>query len=150
MIVIGADHPTGAAILGRLRDRGGEVRAFVSDEPTGDRLRRSTVKVAIGDLSDASHIEGAAMNCFCAVLVTEAAGDGRELAFATSASSVYDGWRRALGASRVTRTIWVHPESAVPGDEPDRTPEVATVVTTGRAEDEIADEVAELEDRPAL
>ena len=90
------------------------------------------------------------MNCFCAVLVTEAAGDGRELAFATSASAVYDGWRRALGASRVTRTIWVHPESAVPGDEPDRTPEVATVVTTGRAEDEIADEVAELEDRPAL
>jgi hypothetical protein len=48
------------------------------------------------------------MNCFTAVLITEAARDDRERSFATSEDQVLRGWASATSASGVTRVIWVH------------------------------------------
>lgn len=81
------------------------------------------MKVALGDVSDDSHIQGAAMNCFTAVLVTEAARDDRPRSFASSEGQVLTGWANAASSSGVTRVIWVHD-----GDAPAVTaPEVRTV-----------------------
>jgi hypothetical protein len=42
------------------------------------------------------------------VLVTEAARDERERAFAESENQVLEGWAAAVTAAGVTRVIWVH------------------------------------------
>lgn len=106
VIVVGADTPLGGSIVSGLAAPGREVRAFVTDEEVATRLRDSGVKVALGDVSDDSHIEGAATRCFSAVLVGEAASDGRERSFADSESAVLQAWANAV--SKVTRVIWVH------------------------------------------
>jgi nucleoside-diphosphate-sugar epimerase len=108
VIVVGADTETGRAVVEGLIEPGREVRAFVSDLDAAAALRRAGVKVALGDVSDDSHVQGAAMNCFTAVLVTEAARDDRERSFATSEQQVLTGWAEAASASGVTRVIWVH------------------------------------------
>lgn len=122
VIVVGADTPIGMDLIQGLLEPGREVRAFVSDPEVAMNLRAAGVKVALGDVSDDSHIQGAATNCFSAVLVTEAAHDDRERSFAATPVEVLIGWAKAVSASRVTRTIWV-------GDEvPDvATPEKAVV-----------------------
>jgi uncharacterized protein YbjT (DUF2867 family) len=81
MIVVGADTDVGMAIVTAAGARGGEIRAFVSDEAIAAELRGRAVKVALGDLSDASHVGAAAIGCFSAVLIAGAVGDGRSLAF---------------------------------------------------------------------
>ncbi|HEX5696391.1 MAG TPA: hypothetical protein VFZ15_08385, partial [Acidimicrobiia bacterium] len=58
-------------------------------------------------VSDDSHIQGAATNCFTAVLVAEAARDDRDRAFAATDAQVLAGWAAAVTASNVTRVIWV-------------------------------------------
>jgi hypothetical protein len=63
--------------------------------------------VATGDVSDESHVQGAASGCFTAVLVTEAARDERERAFASDEVDVLRGWARAAEAAGVSRVIWV-------------------------------------------
>jgi len=117
VIVVGADTESGAAILERLYQPRREIRAFVSDEATGRKLRERGFKVAIGDVSDSSHVEGAATRCFSAVLISEAARDDRERAFAGTSEEVLEGWADAVGRSQVTRVIWVtteeHPETKV-------------------------------------
>ena len=143
VIVIGADTSIGEAILTALRDRDGEIRAFVSDETVAEALRRTEVKVALGDLSDSSHVEGACTNVFCAVLVTAAVHDGRELAFGAPAETMA-GWAAALRRSRVSRALWV-------GDSPDEltrgsAPEVAVIPTEGLPLSELAARVAQLDD----
>jgi nucleoside-diphosphate-sugar epimerase len=107
VIVVGADTAHGRAILDGLADDRREVRAFVTDEDVGLTLKESGFKVAIGDVSDDSHIEAASTACFSAVLVTLAAQDGRERSFARTAKEVCSGWARAVEASNVTRVIWV-------------------------------------------
>ena len=84
------------------------MRAFVSDPAAGAELRELGVKVALGDVSDDSHVQGSCTNCFTAVLITEAARDGRERSFATNEEQVLEGWAAAAAASGVTRVIWVH------------------------------------------
>ncbi|MGD2061630.1 MAG: hypothetical protein PVF87_12230, partial [Acidimicrobiia bacterium] len=80
-------------------------------------------KVAIGDVSDESHVEAAATRCFSAVLIGAAASDDRERAFADSPGAVLKGWANAVGNSRVTRVIWV-----MDGEPPETaTKEVARV-----------------------
>ncbi|HEX6299480.1 MAG TPA: NAD-binding protein [Acidimicrobiia bacterium] len=115
LIVVGADTPAGENILERLDATAREIRVFVSDEATGLQLRARGFKVATGDVSDESHVEAAAMRCFSAVLITEAARDDRERAFASTAGDVLEGWARAMKGSDVTRVIWVaedrHPET---------------------------------------
>jgi nucleoside-diphosphate-sugar epimerase len=107
VIVVGADTPAGVAIVDALLQPGREVRAFVSDEMAAAGLRRRGVKVALGDVSDDGHVEAASTRCFSAVLIAEAAVDGRERSFAATAREVEEGWARAISASKVRRAIWV-------------------------------------------
>jgi hypothetical protein len=93
---------------------GREVRAFVTDPEVAGRIRGSGAKVALGDLSDSSHVEAACMHCFTAVLVTEAARDQRERAFAEEADQVLQGWAGAVAAAGVTRVIWVGDDEGLP------------------------------------
>lgn len=123
VIVVGADTRAGQAILEGLHHPAREVRAFVTDEAVGAELKERGFKVALGDVSDDSHVEAAALHCFCAVLITEAARDGRDRAFAGSPRQVLEGWARAVAGSKVSRVIWVSEE--VP--PPIRIGEVASV-----------------------
>lgn len=107
VIVVGADAGSGLAILEGLSAPGRDVRAFVSDPEIGAGLKDSGVKVALGDVSDDSHVEAAAIGCHTAVLVAEAAHDDRERSFADSHRDVLEGWARAMETSRVSRLIWV-------------------------------------------
>ena len=108
VIVVGADTEPGLAIIEALIDPGREVRAFVTDPRVVVDLKRQGVKVALGDVSDDSHIEVAALHCFTAVLVTEAARDDRERSFANSEPEVLEAWGRAVVSAGIHRVIWVH------------------------------------------
>ena len=134
VIVVGADTEAGAGILDALHDPRREIRAFVSDEDVAERLRERGYKVALGDVSDQSHVEGASTRCFSAVLIGEAARDQRERSFAKSYDSVLRGWAKAVESASVTRVIWVvdhePPETAtevavVPPDDPGLSSKVA-------------------------
>lgn len=123
VIVVGADTERGAAIIDRLYDPEREIRVFVTDEPRGLELKDRGFKVAIGDVSDESHVEAAALRCFSAVLIAEAASDARERSFADSEQAVLEGWARAVSNSKVSRVIWV-----LSGEPPETgANEVATV-----------------------
>lgn len=117
VIVIGADTEIGEAIARRLYNPPREVRVFVSNPDRGLEMKRAGFKVAVGDVSDESHVEAASTRCFSAVLVTEASSDDRERSFATTPDQVLQGWARAVVTSEVTRVIWVtgasHPETSV-------------------------------------
>ena len=139
VIVVGADTESGRSVVDALLEPGREIRAFVSDERVAAQLRALGVKVAIGDVSDDTHIEGAATNCFSAVLMTEAASDDRERAFATTPEKVLEGWARAVAAVAVTRVIWVGS-----GELPHtKTPEMARVDPN---DPDLAIKVAEIDD----
>ena len=123
MIVVGADTPAGESILAQARPTEREVRVFVTDEPKAQHLKSLGYKVATGDVSDESHVEGAALRCFSAVLIVEAATDDRERSFADTPENVLRGWARAVANAGVRRVIWVTGEE-IPETE---VPEVATV-----------------------
>lgn len=110
VIVIGADTGRGRAILDGLYTPAREIRAFVSDEAVGAALKERGIKVALGDVSDESHVEAASLRCFSAVLVADAARDDRERSFARTPEEVMSGWARAIAGSMVTRAIWVMDE----------------------------------------
>ncbi len=128
VIVVGADTSAGQAILEGLAEPK-QLRAFVSDERIGARLKKSGFKVALGDVSDESHIETASARCFSAILITEAAMDDRERTFAKTVDEVLSCWARAVVSSEVSRVIWVshadHPQvpnrevARVDPDDPD-------------------------------
>ena len=117
VIVVGADTSAGQAILEGLQKPEREVRAFVSDERVGAQLKKNGFKVALGDVSDESHVETASTRCFSAILIAEAATDDRERSFAGTVEEVLDGWARAVVNSEVTRVIWVsradHPPTPI-------------------------------------
>lgn len=149
VIVVGADTPVGEAIVQALKGREGEVRAFVSDVDTGLGLKQAGVKVAIGDVSDASHVGGAAMQCFSAVLVPDAAFDDRERSFAEDAAGVLAGWAEALRDGGVKRAIVLEDDrldltAVLEGC----TNEIAYVAPGPH--DEVAREVARLDDLASL
>lgn len=139
VIVIGADTAPGVAIIEKLIAPGREVRAFVSDPGAAAGLRGQGVKVALGDVSDDSHVEVAALNCFSAVLVAEAARDHRERSFAASETDILKGWARATAAAAVRRVIWVYDGIPPPTD----TPEVALV---SPSEEDLGSKVFALDD----
>ena len=100
--------------------------------------------MALGDVSDFSHVEAAALNCFCAVLVVDAATDTRERSFANQAYEIVEGWAGAVRNAGLQRIIWVSGDgSLVPFPSP--APEVATVVVGSNLE-EATTEVARLEE----
>ena len=144
-MVVGADTPVGEVIIGELVDPDREVRAFVSDPSCGVRFKEAGVKVALGDVSDTSHVSSACLRCHTAVLVCEAARDGREISFAADARELFAQWAQAVSEAGVRRVIWVadHP---VPAAD---VPEQATV-DSALASEEIAEQVAELDDAPSL
>jgi putative NADH-flavin reductase len=143
VMVVGADTDAGRALIDGLVAPGREVRAFVSDPGSVAGLRALGVKVALGDVSDESHIQGSLTNCFTAVLITEAASDNRERSFATSVGQVIKGWASAAAASGVTRVIWVHD-----GDPP--TVAVAEVRTVSPDSPRLVEEVVALDDARLL
>jgi uncharacterized protein YbjT (DUF2867 family) len=107
VIVVGADTPLGFRIVEALADTDQEVRAFVTDPGMRPRLKPLGIKVATGDVSDSSHVEGACTNAFTAVLVTEAADDDRERSFAQDRTAVLIGWAEAVANADVSRVIWI-------------------------------------------
>lgn len=143
VIVIGADTSTGGRILGGFDQWNGEVRVFVSDADRGADLKEDGFKVALGDVTDESHVEAAATSCFTAVLIAEAATDDRERSFASDISAVLEGWARAVANSEVTRSIWVTdvnpPET--------RTREVATIAPS---DPDLVRKVVELDDAQTI
>lgn len=111
VIVIGADTPAGSGVVDALLPRDGEVRVFVSDVPAGLEFKERSAKVAFGDVSDGSHVGGAALNTFCAVVIAEAAIDERERSFAADPEAVVAAWAEGLSDAAVQRVIVVdHPD----------------------------------------
>lgn len=149
VIVVGADTPLGQQVVKQLAMGGGEVRAFVSDPFIGRLLKALGAKVAVGDLSDASHVAAASLNVFSAVLVETSARDGRELAFADGAKEVFGAWITALREARVRRVIWLGSSFQLPALA-GYAPEMAFVDPKSRSSAEIAVEVADLNDRDRL
>jgi uncharacterized protein YbjT (DUF2867 family) len=144
VIVIGADTAHGPAVVEALLPRKGEVRVFVTDEAAARDFRARGAKVAIGDVSDGSHVGGAALNAFCAVLLANAAEDERIRSFATNPQMVMDGWAEGLSDANVHRVIFV------PGEHVDRASAALAAsapefVAVGYTTD-IATRVAELDD----
>ena len=138
----------GRSMVDALEHEVGELRAFVSDPAEAERLKTRGVKVAIGDVSDGSHVGGAALNAFCAVLATEAVVDDRERSFARSPEAVIAGWIDGLSDAGVARVIWLrHPAvDTAAGDAFAAAPfEARSVPTNGRSSREIAADVLELE-----
>ena len=149
VIVVGADTEVGNAILAALADRDGEVRVFVSDPDEAEELRRKGLKVAIGDVSDGSHVGGAALGAFGAVLLETAATDGRERSFADTREAVISAWADGLRDAQVQRVIWV---GSVPVPEVLHTAatEVAGVPSTDRTPKAIAADVARLDEAKTI
>lgn len=147
VIVVGADTPVGAEIVAELAGYAGEVRAFITDPTPADRFRRMGCKVAMGDLSDGSHLEIAAFECFTAVLIAGAAGDGRERSFAETPEAVAVAWMEAVRDAGIHRLIWIGSD-ALP-DPPDRAvcPEVAVLAESERG---VPQEVARLNELETL
>jgi len=143
VIVVGADTDVGRAVVDGLIEPGREVRVFVTDLDAATELRRAGVKVALGDVSDDSHVQGASMNCFTAVLVAEAARDSRERSFASSEEQVLRAWANAVAASGVTRVIWLHDGETPPV-------RVAEVATVSPDHPRLVDEVVALDDARSL
>jgi nucleoside-diphosphate-sugar epimerase len=111
VLVVGADTAVGRAAVATLAPAASQVRAFVTDPSVIDELRDLGATVAVGDVSDASHLAGAALGAFSAILIADAATDQRERAFAADTMEVFDAWAEALRDAGVRRIIWV-------GDEP--------------------------------
>ena len=145
VIVIGADTPQGAAILPALNPASGEVRLFVSDPDIGVGLR-SQGKVAVGDVSDGSHVGGASLGAFCAVAIARAATDQRERSFADTPAAVFAQWADGLKDAAIRRIIFVAAaeDVAASGDLGTSAPEFAVVDADLPAE-ELGAAVASLE-----
>ncbi|MDH3731534.1 MAG: NAD(P)H-binding protein [Acidimicrobiia bacterium] len=107
VLVVGADTAVGRAAVAALTPTASQLRAFVTDPSVIDELRGHGATVAVGDVSDASHLAGAALGAFSAILIEDAAVDGRERAFATDAQEVHDAWAEAMRDAGIRRVIWV-------------------------------------------
>ncbi len=148
VIVIGADTPLGRAAVTALLPGVGELRAFVTNPDDAERLKQQGVKVALGDVSDGSHVGGAALNAFCAVLAVEAAIDDRERSFADSPEAVIAAWAEGLADGGIKRAIWLeHDDVPAEAYRPLAAvvAEAAGIATGTRTPADIASEVARLE-----
>ena len=149
VIVVGADTEFGRAIVARLSGRDGEVRAFVTNPSAVQELRDLGIKVAVGDVSDGSHVGGAALQAFSAVLVAEAATDGRERAFAPTPEAVLAAWLEGIADAGVRRVIWVG-AGEMPASVAECGLERAAIDTDAHSPEEAAAEVFRLDDLASL
>ena len=150
VIVVGADTEYGRVAAEALTQREGEVRAFVTDPEAAPPLRRLGIKVAVGDVSDGSHIEGAALQAFSAVLVAEAGRDGRERSFAHTFEDLVSAWLAAVKGAGVQRVIWMGPDDAPPRQLVGGTFEMAAIDTRAFSPEEAAAEAVRLDDLARL
>ena len=150
VIVVGADAPLGIQIVDALLPRAAEVRAFVTDRAVAAALKARRVKVAIGDVSDGSHVGIAAQHAFCAVLIGAAATDGRERSFASRADEVITGWAQGLADAGTTRVVLVHGGEVNPAPLRTAVSEFAAVSTIDRDEAAVIAEVLRLEGAATL
>lgn len=145
VIVIGADTPTGQAVVERLAGRSGEVRAVVEDPQVAGRLKELGIKVATGDISDDSLVGLAAHEAYTAVLVFEAISDGRDLAFAPDPETMVRRWLAALRTAGVRRVIAVGGGPTLGNEEMEQ-----AVVPAGLRPEEAAQRVVELDEAARL
>jgi hypothetical protein len=145
VIVVGADTPLGRLTIDRLDGTVGELRAFVSDAREAETLRERGVKVAVGDVSDGSHVGGAATNAFCAVLLADAAVDDRERSFANDPPAVVAAWMDALAEAGVRRVIWPEHTAVPGGPRPIGSVAIGLVATADRPPAEVVDDIGALE-----
>ncbi len=106
VIVIGADTDLGHALVSALRPAAAELRLFASD-PDDIAPYRSFAKVAVGDISDGSHVGAAATGAFCAVVIAAAAHDQREHYFAADPDELFAQWAEGLADAGIGRIIVV-------------------------------------------
>ena len=150
VIIVGADTVYGRAAATALTGRDGEVRAFVTDPDSAGPLRALGIKVAVGDVSDGSHIEGAALQAFSAVFVAEAGTDDRERSFASTFDDVVQAWLEAVRAAGVQRLIWIGPDEAPPPLSGGTDVESAAIDTREHNPEEAAAEAVRLDDLARL
>ena len=107
VIVIGADTELGHAVVAALEPASGEIRVLASD---ADQVRRyrGVAKVAVGDLSDGTHVGGAAIGAFCAIVVATSAHDDRERHFAPDPEALFAQWADGLAdaADQTDNRCW--------------------------------------------
>ena len=146
VIVIGADTPVGNAVVSALKPKSGEIRVFVSDPDAAARYR-TIAKVAIGDLSDGSHVGGAAIGAFCAIAIAEAAHASRERYFADTPEAIFDQWADGLADAGVGRIIFIGAtrDTAAATTLRSAAAEFMFVETTDKSPKSIAAEVARVE-----
>lgn len=150
VIVVGADTGPGAAAVAALSRRDGEIRAFVSDPAQARELKARGIKVAVGDVSDGSHVGGAALNTFSAVLIEAAATDERERSFAATPDEVYTAWAEGIRDAGTKRVIWVGRGSVIPVALTTAAPETVVVNSELFSDDELGAEVARLDEAASL
>ena len=145
VIVIGADTDLGHAIVPALRPASGEIRVFASSAEAVARYR-PVIKAAVGDISDGTHVGGAAIGAFCAIVIAAAAYDDRERYFAETPQALFEQWASGLADAGISRVIVVGADPEVPEHRLDRIgAEYIRIQTEGRDLTSIADLVAAAE-----
>jgi hypothetical protein len=146
VLVIEADTDLGHAIVPALRPASGEVRLFASDAAAVARYR-GVAKVAVGDISDGTHVGGAATGAFCAIVIAAAAHDERERYFAAGTRELFRQWADGLAESGISRVIVVGDPPQVPEPDPLSTvcADYHLVATANRTIDAVIAEVTTLE-----
>lgn len=150
VIVIGADTEYGRAVATVLAEGGGEVRAFVTDPGSAHGLRDLGIKVAVGDVSDASHIEGAARRAYSAVIIAEAGRDTRERSFAATFETLVNAWATGLRDAGVQRIIWIGAETHPPDPIIATAREAVAIRSSDLLPAEVAEETARLDGLASL
>lgn len=145
VIVVGADTAIGEKIIAQVVGPDREVRAFVSDPDLGTQFKDQGVKVALGDLSDISHVSAACLRCHTAVLICDAAHGEREISFAAGPAEVFTCWAQAVAEAGVRRVIWVADHPVPTATVPEQ-----AIVDSGLPPDQIAGQVAALDDAATL
>lgn len=150
VLIVGADTPTGAAVVSALSDREGELRCFVSDADVAAELKAQSAKVAIGDVSDGSHVGAAGLNCFSMIFITTSATDDRERAFAATPQDVFDQWQEAITMAGAKRVIWVEDAPSIGSGSRIEAPEIAVVSSVGKLDGHVAERVVALDEAANL
>lgn len=146
VLIVGADTPIGSALTAALASRDGEVRCFVSDPRTVTELKNHSAKVAVGDVSDGSHVGAAGLNCFSLIFITEAAFDGRERSFGDNPQTVFDQWQEAIEMSGARRVIWLEEERSIGSGASIRATEIAVVTTADQSTRQLVERLVALDE----
>lgn len=146
VIIIGADTDVGHALIPALRPDAAELRLFASD-PEAITSYRPYTKVAVGDISDGTHVGGAAIGAFCAIVIAAAAHDHRERYFAATPAALFAQWADGLGGAGIARVIVIGTVDELPEPDPLRqiVDDYHHTDTTERTLDEIVAEIVAIE-----